>query len=256
MRLNYYIIYFIILSFCGYIYETIAMTLWSMKFENRGFMIGPIIPIYGTGAVIATLLGSFLNTLPAWQIFLFGLVASAVIEYPTHYFLEKVFGRTWWDYSKAPLNINGRVCLPAAMGFGLAGLLILKVINPFLIPLVVAIPEKFANVLALLIAIVFTADLTLTLTIISNFEARVLRAEERMDDKMSQAINPLLNEDKKLSVYFYTAVDRVKHAPSKLRTKWKNEKSKEKGFYKNTIKRLLSYRAMKKGFSDNQKDKK
>ena len=120
MSINGFVLYFIVLSFIGYIYETIAMTIWSGKFDNRGFLFGPIIPIYGVGATLGTILFSYLWTNATnVQIFLTGVIVSAVIEYPTHYILEKVFNQTWWDYTNAPLNINGRICLPAAIGFGI-----------------------------------------------------------------------------------------------------------------------------------------
>jgi len=218
------------------------MTLWSMKFENRGFMIGPIIPIYGVGAVVATLLGGVLNKLPVWQLFLFGLVASAIIEYPTHYYLEKMFHRTWWDYSKAPLNINGRVCLPAAIGFGCAGVLILKVINPFIIPLILKIPDSWANGIALVLIVVFTADITLTITFISNFDNWVLAVSERVDANMADRINPHLNEDKKLSKHFYDAVDRSKQIPSNVRKRLKRWNQLGISFRHSVVDRLVNYR--------------
>ena len=110
-----YFVNFIVFSFMGWVWETVYCTFKTKHWQNRGFLYGPI---YGTAAVTAMIVFNFvpvLNTgsLASWKIFLICAAGSAVIEYATSYVLEKIFHAVWWDYSTVPLNINGRICLPA-----------------------------------------------------------------------------------------------------------------------------------------------
>ena len=90
--LSRYNIYFIILSFAGYIYECLAMVLWTGKWDNRGFLFGPVIPIYGVGALFGSILFSvYMPEHTPLQVFLIGMFASAILEYVVHYALEKMF---------------------------------------------------------------------------------------------------------------------------------------------------------------------
>ena len=132
-----YFVNFIVFSFMGWVWETVYCTFKTKHWQNRGFLYGPVCPIYGTAAVTALIVFNFvpvLNTgsLASWKIFLICAAGSAVIEYTTSYVLEKIFHAVWWDYSKVPLNVNGRICLPATCGFGLAGIVIVRYLFPFI----------------------------------------------------------------------------------------------------------------------------
>lgn len=218
MSINGFVLYFICLSFIGYIYETVAMSIWGGKFENRGFLYGPIIPIYGVGAVIGTLLFTYLwDNVSNLQLFLIGMVCSAILEYPTHYLMEKIFNQRWWDYSNAPLNLNGRICLPAAMGFGIGALIIVKVINPFVIPLINRIPETTANVLSLFAVGIFAADIATTVAIISDFEDRIANFGEKLDDSLENLLSHVLNEEKPFKDKAYKIMNAPKNAKEKIK---------------------------------------
>ena len=211
------IIYFMILSFIGYIYESIAMTIWGGKWDNRGFLYGPIIPIYGSAALGGTLFFRYCMTeYTPWQVFLIAVVSSAVLEYTVHYAMEKMFHAYWWDYSKAPLNLNGRICLPASLGFGLAGLVIIYVINPWLTPLIDRIPDTLAQIIAYLLVILMTVDLTVTVSIISGFENRFEAMDNFINEHMDVLVANYLDENKGLNNKFYNAVDRIDEGRKRL----------------------------------------
>ena len=136
MWLSRYFVYFIIFSCMGWIYESIYCTIRAKKWENRGFLYGPLCPIYGAGGVAITAIADFISahtdaTFTWWQIFLVAFLGSIVLEYGTSWALEKLFHAYWWDYSSMPLNINGRVCFPYSVGFGVAGLIVVYFIAPF-----------------------------------------------------------------------------------------------------------------------------
>lgn len=220
MSINGFIIYFIFISIIGYIYETLAMSIWSGKFENRGFLYGPIIPIYGISAVFGTILFHYYWTdATLLEIFLTGAIVSFLVEYPTHYFLEKVFHQRWWDYSKAPLNINGRVCLPATLGFGIAALIIVKGINPIIIPFINNIPDNIATILSLILVAIFAVDETLTISFIANLNEYVEYYGDKLDGSLENLFSHVLNEDKPFKDKAY----KVLYAPSKIRKILKNK---------------------------------
>lgn len=258
MSINGAVIYFVALSFVGYIYETIAMSLWGGKFENRGFLYGPVIPIYGIGALLGTLFFMYVMVdAKIWQVFLIGVFASALLEYPTHYILEKVFHQRWWDYTKAPLNINGRICLPAALGFGLGGVIIVFVINPFLIPLINSLNPNLANILALLFIGVFAADFAITIAIISDFEDRLAAMGDKLDDHIEDILSNVLDEDNPLSEKVYDVFDKMGNAPKKAKEKISKVPAKAKSgakivktrtakMYRNTVRRYAKYKEYRK----------
>ena len=152
-------VYFIITAFIGYIYECVAMTVWSGRWDNRGFMFGLVIPIYGVGCLLGFLFfGNIIKEYTIWQVFLAGFLGSAVLEYPTSLTMEKIFHTRWWDYSVGPWNIEGRVSLLSSLGFGLGAVIIVYVINPLLVPLVWSLEEGFVTTAAIILAVLFWGD--------------------------------------------------------------------------------------------------
>lgn len=127
----------------------------NLKWDNRGMLIGPYCPIYGIGAVLDVLL---CGGLPKSAVFFICMFGSAVLEYITSFATERLFHAVWWDYSRIPFNIKGRVCLPCSIGFGAAGLIVLYGIHPYLEGLTNAVPLCGQEVIALFFMAVFSAD--------------------------------------------------------------------------------------------------
>ena len=157
-----------IYSLIGWVYESIYCTVKSGKWENRGFLYGPACPIYGTGAVAISILitltaGADVSFEP-WQIFLISVAGSAVLEYITSWALEKTFHALWWDYSYLPFNLNGRISLFTSLGFGGAGLIIVYYLAPATETLMSILSPLATEILALLLVVAFTVDMTLTVT--------------------------------------------------------------------------------------------
>ena len=212
-----YVIYFSIFSVIGYLYESLAMTIWGGKWENRGFLFGPAIPIYGAGALFGTLLFHYIYTdYTPMSVFFISMFASAVREYVVHYLLEQIFHAYWWDYSTAPFNINGRICLPATIGFGIAGLIIIYVLNPIVIPLIEKIGDVWVQLLALLLVSLFAADTTLTVCVISNFIRRVERFDSAVNEHMDSFFGNFLDESKAVNSKFYSAVDKIEEKRKRI----------------------------------------
>jgi len=188
--ISYYFVYFIALSFVGYLYETFAMILWHGKWESRGFLYGPIIPIYGVGALIATIVFDiYFPSTSHLIVFIAGVIGSAMLELPTSIVLEKLFHASWWDYSNAPLNFQGRISLFTSLGFGVGALIIVYIINPYILPRISLINPLILEIMSHTFMMLLSADTALTVSVLSNFEDRVYALEETIDAKLSEAIN-------------------------------------------------------------------
>lgn len=207
-----FIIYFFVLSAIGYVYETLAMTVWGGKWDNRGFFYGPLIPIYGAGALGGTLLFTYLlHDITPLQVFLIGMIASAVLEYVVHYVLEKIFNQVWWDYSKSIWNINGRICLPASIGFGLAGVLIIDVLNPWIIPLISGISQGTRTFISIILIGVFVLDFILTVQHLSGREHALQKNYESFNGFMDEQVGKITNESMALNKKVYVIFDKIDH---------------------------------------------
>ncbi len=158
---------FIFYSFLGWVWESIYCTIVEKKWADRGFLFGPICPIYGASVVITSILFSSIPafkdpSFPLWAIFIICMLGSAVMEFGTSWVLEKRFNARWWDYSNLPLNVQGRTCLPVSVCFGIAGVLVVKFLIPFITGMHASIHPLVYEALAMVLAAIFGADLALT----------------------------------------------------------------------------------------------
>ena len=190
MIVSQYVIAFFLFSFIGWIYECIYCMIIDKHWDNRGFLFGPICPIYGSSVVLAMIVFGKSNILksgyetPVWLVFIICALMSAVIEYSTSYVLERMFHAIWWDYSMVPLNLNGRICLPATLGFGIVGVLVVR----YLLPFVASIPmddHPLANeVLALVFMLILGIDLAATVASLTDMLDRIAAMQANFDRKL------------------------------------------------------------------------
>lgn len=135
LKLQDLTMYFFICSFIGWLLEVAYAFSVYGTFVDRGFLRGPICPIYGYGAVIMVLITDWIKKKKITNsLIIFAIVAviATVLEYIASYFLELVFNLRWWDYTGYFLNINGRVCLIFSIFFGIAGVIFIKNIYPIM----------------------------------------------------------------------------------------------------------------------------
>ncbi|MBC8572910.1 putative ABC transporter permease [Jingyaoa shaoxingensis] len=232
MWISKYFVYFVIFSCMGWIYESIFCTVKSGSWQNRGFLYGPVCPIYGVGAAtIMALVDWYAGQNQGqvnytwWQVFLVAFFGSIVLEYVTSWGLEKLFHAYWWDYSDVPLNINGRVCFPASVGFGVAGLLVIYVIAPATKDATQWITPILMELFSLIFMALLAADATLTVSALTGFERNVAAMEEALNQHMeqfvstvqqkSQAAGEVLGE-KKLAASERLAEERMRFTKERL----------------------------------------
>lgn len=156
--------YFIIYAFIGWIVElTWRSIIEEKKFvKETGFLIGPWCPIYGVGALlIIFLLNDYKNDI--FALFIIATVLCTSLEYITSFLMEKAFGRRWWDYSNYKFNLNGRICLLNSTSFGIAGVVLVKYLHPFLTGIISKLPSASFLVLVIFVLFLFLNDLIMSL---------------------------------------------------------------------------------------------
>ena len=184
--------WFVIYSVLGWVWESAYCTVVERKWQNRGFLYGPACPIYGTGVVLAILAWRAVTaagmTPSWWQVFLFSMVGSAVLEYATHWALEQLFHAYWWDYSNMPLNLNGRICLPASTLFGLAGLLVVYVLYEPTVAVTQAMSPLLIELLSLVLMAVMSADAAITASALTQFAETASAINRSVNAHMDQFV--------------------------------------------------------------------
>ena len=207
MILTRYFVLFIIYSLMGWIYESAYCTIKDHGWQNRGFLYGPIVPIYGFGALGVTILfhdipvATFQNA-SELKVFLICYFGSIVLEYTTSFTLEKLFHAKWWDYSNVPININGRVCLPASIAFGVAGVIINKYVIPVIIGLDLFKHSLIIELMALFFMMLLGMDLALTVSALTSFSKEFERLNNSFNAYMTEKYDSTCESinDKKVAV--------------------------------------------------------
>ena len=158
-----YTTYLFIYSFIGWIIETIYALFVHGYFVKRGFLYGPICPIYGFGAIILIMLTKKLYKKPILK-FLIATIAFTIFEYMVSLVLEMLFGLRWWDYSNDFLNIQGRVSLLYSIFWGVIGLILLEKLHPFIQDKIQYITKGNANniqnIICYVLVIIFIIDIS------------------------------------------------------------------------------------------------
>lgn len=168
-EIKLYILIFFIYAVAGWIMESTSISIRNKKFVNRGFLIGPVCPIYGYGVVLVSIL------LHKYQddmiiTFFMSIIICGLLEYFTSFFMEKIFNARWWDYSQKKFNINGRVCLENLVLFGLASCFIIYIVNPFLIGKIEMIPSNVQTIIIAILLVIHLVDNIVSYKIILNLK--------------------------------------------------------------------------------------
>lgn len=206
-----YIMAFFVFSFMGWVWESIYCTAKQKKWANRGFLYGPICPIYGFGGSFGLFVFDHIQVgnvtdLTWWQIFIAGFLVSMILEYPTSWALEKLFHARWWDYTNVPLNINGRTSVPTSIAFGVAAIFVMKVFLPFADTKMFILPDNIASILSLILIAIISSDFTLTVTALTDFEKKVTALDEQFQEHMTLAVDHLYEPKHSLR---QNALDRI-----------------------------------------------
>ena len=261
MSLSALIVEFMLFSFAGWVYESLLCTIQSRQWQNRGFLFGPVCPIYGScaagGHLLLCALSARFNvtalTMPLWQLFLIGMIGSAIVEYLTSWVLEARFHARWWDYSQFPLNLNGRISLPTSAGFGLAGVVIARVLLPLTEAAFAGLPAVLTEFMALLFVGLMGADIALTEASLSDLMAQIEHAEAGLNRFMEARYQAI--EDGGTRIMETGAALRDRLSPSRfmrgaqrhLLKNIRKFRSEERNTIANRLRELLGRKSAKEG---------
>ena len=129
ISLYYFLNYFIIYSFVGWLWESCLVSVLEKRIVNRGYVMGPVCTIYGAGACLMLIfLKPFSDNV--FILYFAGSILTTILEYATGAIMESIFHTSWWDYSDQRFNFRGRICLSSSIGWGFAAILLFRVLHP------------------------------------------------------------------------------------------------------------------------------
>lgn len=164
-RIYVYILYFLLFSFIGWIIETCFSFYALGHFTKRGFLYGPLCPIYGWGALILIM---FFSTYKKHnlKLFIYAALIFSVFEYIVSFGMEALFSSKWWDYTDEYMNLNGRISIFYSFAWGIIAILVINFIYPFFKKkiniLLSKIPYKVQFITINILACIFLVDTVLS----------------------------------------------------------------------------------------------
>ena len=166
-----YILLFFIYAFIGWCIEVVAKIIDDRKFVNRGFLIGPILPIYGIGVLLILLVTKQGDNFII--VFLKAIGVCSILEYFTSWIMEVFFKTRWWDYSRRKFNINGRICINTMLPFGILGLLVVYVLNPFFTYIIDHSPYVLNVIITGIFVFFILLDFIITLKVLFKIKKKI-----------------------------------------------------------------------------------
>lgn len=217
--------YFFVYGVLGWCVEVAFAAVKEGRFVNRGFLNGPICPIYGVGVVsVVFSLQGFSGSLLV--LYLTSAVLVTLIEWLTGYVMDRIFHQKWWDYSGQPLNIGGYVCLPFSLIWGVFCVFIIKCFQPMVRHLVGYIPHVAGVVILVVLSIAMIADLYVTASAILKLNKRLeamekIAAELReFSDRMGENIYENVKDGMEKEEQIKSRMAGVKEAGKELRAEY------------------------------------
>ena len=183
--------FFLIYSCLGWCLEVVYAAATTGQLVNRGFLNGPVCPIYGFGMILVLF---FLTPLEGNLLLLYlgGVLLPSALELVGGWVLYKLYRTRWWDYSDRPFNIGGYICLEFSLLWGVGALLMIKAVHPAIAALVDIVPPLVGFILMCLLYAVYAADVVATGISASDL-ARELDALEKVADSM-HAVSDAMTE--------------------------------------------------------------
>lgn len=187
-----YFILFLIYSFIGWLFEVFLTVIKEHKYINRGFLIGPIVPIWGTGAILITLILREKDGI--FNLLVSSAFIGTFLEYIVNVLMEKIFKARWWDYSHLPFNINGRVWLGSSILFGIGGACVIIYLNPFFYSLIAGLNREFLLCFGIILLIFLIIDLTISCNIIKKLKLSAYSIKKDYTEEVSKKVRSVLKE--------------------------------------------------------------
>ena len=194
--LDLLVLLFFTFSFLGWCMEVTLKYIQFHRFINRGFLIGPCLPIYGTGVTVITLsvylVGGEFRTISG--VFLASMISSGALEYFSSWIMEKLFHARWWDYSQKPMNLHGRIWIGNLLLFGLAGVILSEIVVPPVMMFYLRIPAIIRWIVSGVLAVTAIVDAVVSYGITSTVKKEMYQYSGRDNtEEVSRVVRETLS---------------------------------------------------------------
>ena len=185
--------FFFLYGFFGWCYESTYVSIKHKRWVNRGFMRGPILPLYGSGAILLLFV-----TIPFRDslilMFIAGAIGATALEYVTGVAMEALFKVRYWDYTNRRFNFQGHICLAATTLWGFFAIVIVKVIHRPIENMVFALPETVVEVVVMILSVLSAADFALSFKAAWDIRDILIKLEEvqREMERMQKRLDVIL----------------------------------------------------------------
>ena len=172
-----WILFFYIYCFCGWVWESAYVSVCERKPVNRGFLKGPFLPIYGSGAICILIVTiPVRGNIPAMCIV--GMGSATVLEYITSVLMETLFKVRYWDYSHKKFNFQGQICLESSLAWGLLTILMTRMIHKPIEAFAFWLPSSVLTGVTMVVTVIFAADFALSFKAALDLRDVLVRMEQ------------------------------------------------------------------------------
>lgn len=176
-----WLLFFYFYCFLGWVWETCYVSVLKARWVNRGFMRGPFLPIYGSGAIVVLIF-----TLPfrtnAWLVFVVGMTSATLLEYFTGAAMEKMFHVRYWDYSRQRLNLNGHICVTSSLAWGCFSVILTLYGHTPVERFVTNMNENVLEIIVFVLTVYISIDMAESVREAVNLKEVLLGLEENSED--------------------------------------------------------------------------
>lgn len=223
---------FLIYACMGWCLEVAYCGLNSGKFVNRGFLNGPVCPIYGVGGVMIILCLTPLEK-NVWLLFIGSVLVTSLIELVTGFALEKIYHARWWDYTDQPFNIGGYICLKFSLAWGVAGIFLMKIIHPAVCGIIRICPKILGVILLIFFLAIFAADCIITFVSVNKLSKRMEIMNEiaqkihHVSDALGYRVYEKAVKTSKIGAEISSDIQEIKEKSEREREELREKREKE-----------------------------
>lgn len=178
-----WLFFFYFYCFVGWCFESSYVSACKRKLINRGFMRGPFLPLYGSGAIMMLVVSMPVRD-NLFLVYIAGCLGATVLEYITGVIMEALFKVRYWDYSNKKFNFQGHICLGSTVAWGFLTILMTEVVHKPIERFALGIPENVLSLLTIVLTIIIVTDFTLSFKTALDLRDVLVRMEKGKEDML------------------------------------------------------------------------
>ncbi len=241
---------FVFWAVIGWGIEVCTLTLETGQYQNRGFLNGPLCPIYGFGVLMVVI---FLRPIEDTFIplFLTSMIICTTFEFAVGIGMEKLFNNRWWDYSHEKFNIKGYICLKISVLWGLGCVLVVKVVHPLVEIYVDWLPLKLGMLIIIVMSVLIVIDVIGSMTAVNKLNARLKQIDEitklmlkssvKIGENISHETLEIKEKYDKIALVADTKANELKEKYDNSKVEFKEKYDNSKQELKEKLEKLMNY---------------